>query len=548
MTAAAAMPRVSSRNAWITLVAMTLASSMILVDQTAVPLASPDVVLGLHGNLADGQWILTANILPLAAFLVLGGRLGDVLGLRRVFLVGAVTFACATALAGAAQDMTWVISARALQGLAAAVMMPTSVAITSAVWPRERRGYALGILAGASAFFAALGPVLGGVLTAIDWRLVFLINVPLAVGAIVLTLLGTPDLTPDPSARRGIDWFGGITLAVAMVGLVYGLSEGQPEGWASPITVGPLVLSVVAFAVFAWWQGRAPVPLIDLRLFRRLNLLASTISQVLAGMLELGLGYLLPFYLLLVVGVGPVTAGLALIPGTIPIILAGPLAGRAFDRFGGRWPLTAGFLVLAVSGVLLALGAGGESAVGLIPGLLAQGLGLGIVLTVNDPVGMNAVDDNDQGMAAGVINTAEQVGGAIGIAGLAAIQLGTYFHLLYQRLARADIAVTPERAQIARDFIAQAEVRGLRNVPNNGTPNQVIHILIDAHARSFQAAFYVSAIIGVLGAVAFLGLVRKSPRTLDHPIFSRRSRWTLANAGATTPGLTRVSPVDQPSA
>ena len=145
------------RGMWLTLIAMTLASSMILVDQTAVPLASPDVVLGLGGNIADGQWILTANILPLAAFLVLGGRIGDLLGLRRVFLCGAMLFAVATALASAAQSMAWIISMRVVQGSAAALMMPTAVAITSAVWPKQRRGYALGVLAGGSAFFAALG-------------------------------------------------------------------------------------------------------------------------------------------------------------------------------------------------------------------------------------------------------------------------------------------------------------------------------------------------------------------------------------------------------
>src|SRR5262249_23499904 len=144
----------------------------------------------------------------------------------------------------------WVICARALQGTAAAVMMPTSVALTSVVFPKERRGYALGLLAGASAFFAALGPVVGGLLTAIDWRLVFLVNVPLALGAIVLTWTNTPDIRPDAANSRSIDWFGALALAVAMVGLVFGLSVGQSNGWLSPITVVPLVLAVVALAVF----------------------------------------------------------------------------------------------------------------------------------------------------------------------------------------------------------------------------------------------------------------------------------------------------------
>ena len=212
-------------------------------------------MLGLGGNIADGQWILTANILPLAAFLVLGGRIGDLLGLRRVFLCGAMLFAVATALASAAQSIAWIISMRAVQGSAAALMMPTAVAITSAVWPKQRRGYALGVLAGGSAFFAALGPVLGGVLTAVSWRLVFLINVPLALAAIALTLAGTPDLPPEAENRSGIDWVGTTLFAVAIVGMIYGLSRGQPDGWTSSSTLLPLAISAAAFVISPEWSG-----------------------------------------------------------------------------------------------------------------------------------------------------------------------------------------------------------------------------------------------------------------------------------------------------
>lgn len=532
----------SGRNQWLCLVAMTLASSMILVDQTAVPLASPDVVLDLSGTLDGGQWILTANILPLAACLVLGGRIADVVGLRRAFVVGGVVFAVATALAGAAQNYPWMIAARVLQGLAAAVMMPTSVAITSAVWPKERRGYALGILAGASAFFAAIGPVLGGVLTAVDWRLVFLINVPLAVGAVVLALISTPPLTRKDTGPARIDWWGGALFAGAMVGLVYGLAQGQPEGWTSWATVLPLVGAVVFAGLFVVAERRAAQPLIDAKMFDHLNFTASTISQLIAGMLELGLGYLLPFYLLLVVGVGPVTAGLVLIPGTVPIILAGPLAGRLFDRIGGRWPLTLGFVVLAVSGVALGVGVSGESAVALIPGLILQGIGLGVVLTVNDPVGMNAIDDSEQGQAAGIINTAEQVGGAIGIAILSAVQLGYYFNHLYERLAVQNIVPSAAQAQEVHDYIAQAEQFGLRNVPTTPVVQKVYDDLVQAHAQSFQFTFYLSAVLALVGAVASAALVRKVPVTIAGRVFTRRSRWVLANAGATTPALTRRPP------
>lgn len=532
----------SRRDQWLSLVAMTLASSMILVDQTAVPLASPDVVLDLSGNLTGGQWILTANILPLAACLVLGGRVADVVGLRRAFVVGGVVFAVATILAGAAPTYPWMIGARVLQGLAAAVMMPTSVAITSAVWPKVRRGYALGILAGASAFFAAIGPVLGGVLAAVNWRLVFLINVPLAVGAVVLALISTPPLDRKDSGPARLDWVGGALFAAAMVGLVYGLAQGQPEGWTSWATLLPLSAAVLFAGLFVLAERRAVQPLIDASLFGHRNFTASTVSQLIAGMIELGLGYLLPFYLLLVVGVGPVTAGLVLIPGTVPIILAGPLAGRLFDRIGGRWPLTLGFVVLAASGVALGVGVAGESAVALMPGLVLQGIGLGVVLTVNDPVGMNAIDDSEQGQAAGIINTAEQVGGAIGIAILSAIQLSYYLDRLYERLAAERIVPTAAEVEQVHVYLAQAEQFGLRNVPTTPVVRAVYNDLIQAHAQSFQVIFYVSAALALIGAVASAALVRSVPVAVAGRVFSRRSRWVLANAGATTPALTRRPP------
>lgn len=521
---------------------MTLSSSMILVDQTAVPLASPDAIKHLGGGVSEGQWLMTANILPLAALMVFGGRLGDLFGLRRVFLWGAILFAVATTLMGAAQDMPWAIAARVLQGTGAALMMPTALAIVSAVFPEESKGSALGILAGASAFFAALGPVLGGALTSIDWRLVFLVNVPLALLAIFLTLRATPPLAPDPDAPRDLDLPGVGTFALAIGALVFGLSQGAIEGWGEPVTVIPIALGLALLPVFVWVERRAANPMIDFRLFRHENFLASNISQFLAGMVELGLGYLTPFFLLLVVGVSPAAAGVALIPATIPIILAGPLAGRAFDRFGGRWPLFFGFLCLAASGVVLALTVSQESAVALIPGLLLQGLGLGIVLTVNDPTGLTAVPPEDSGEAAGMINTSEQLGGALGIGILTAVELGVNFHVLEDKFAEQGIHPTPEQFDQGRDLIVQAEQSGLHQVAGGKLLELIEPDVVASHVSAFEVTFAASAAIALLGAIFSLLLVRKGDRTVKGPIFSRRSRWIFASQGR-SPAITRRPPV-----
>ena len=530
------------KGATVTLAATTLASSMILVDQTAVPLATPDVLADLNGALAEGQWILTANILPLAALMVLGGRLGDLLGLRRVFLVGALIFTAATAAAGAAQGMPMLIAARVVQGTGAALMMPMAVAITSAVYPKERRGWALGILAGASAFFAALGPVLGGLLTSIDWRLVFWINVPLAVVTVLLTLSATPAFRPGDGSRPKIDYLGTVTFGLGIAALVLGLSQGQADGWDSAATVVPLTASVLLLVAFVIIEFRVASPLLEFRLFRHLNFLASNVSQFLAGMIELGLGFLMPFYLLLVVGVSPAAAGIALIPATIPIILAGPLAGRAFDRVGGRIPLVAGFLVLSASGFALAAAAGEQSVGALTPGLLLQGLGLGVVLTVNDPTGLSAVPENDRGQAAGTINTTEQLGGAVGIAALTAIEVGAAERISYERLADRGIEPTAAQVEKFKEFLLEAEQEGRANVPID---SEVIRFAVRdnvlAHVDSFRITFLTAAGIALLGALTCFILVRREDRLYEAPVFSRRSRWFWATAGL-GPGITRHPP------
>ncbi len=533
---------VSHAAMWVTLVAMTLSNSMILVDQTAVPLATPDAIRDLGGSLSESQWLLTANILPLAAFMVLGGRLGDLFGLRRIFLTGGFVFMVSTAMAGSAQDLPWMICARVAQGSGAAMMMPTAVAIVSEVFPRERRGTALGVLAGGSAFFAALGPVFGGLLTSIDWRTVFWVNVPLAAVTIGLTARFTPPLRRDESGDRpGLDFPGVVTFAFGTAVLIFGLSQIEDTSLEAPQVWIPVALGALALATFVAIELRVANPMLDFRLFRHLNFLASNISQILAGSIELGLGFMLPFFLLLVVGVSPAIAGIALIPATVPIMLAGPLAGRAFDRMGGRAPLVFGFVVLAASGVALGLAAPERAIPWLVPGLVLQGIGLGVVLTVNDPTGLNSVPDEDQGQAAGMINTSEQLGGALGIAILAAVEVGYYKHIVFDRLADRGVHPTSEQVERFTQFIAQAEQHGLSHVHQSRLVRSTIDVATQSHVDSFQLMFFITAAIALAGAAACLLLVRRGDPVTTGPVFSRRSRWVSSNVGR-TPGITRRPP------
>jgi Major Facilitator Superfamily len=374
-----------------------------------------------------------------------------------------------------------------------------------------------------------------------------LINVPLAITTVVLTLWATPDFRPAEGRRPKIDYLGTATFGLGIAALVLGLSQGQDDGWTAPDVLVPLGASVLLLLAFVVVELRVDQPLLEFRLFRHLNFLAANISQFLAGMIELGLGFLMPFYLLLVVGVSPAAAGIALIPATIPIILAGPLAGRAYDRVGGRVPLVAGFLVLAASGATLAALASEQTVAALVPGLFLQGIGLGVVLTVNDPTGLAAVPEKDRGQAAGTINTTEQLGGAVGIAALTAIEVGAAEHITYDRLSERGINVTGDEIDQFKEFLLRAEEAGRANI---AADSEVVRTAIDdnvlAHVDSFEITFVSTAGIALLGALVCFLLVRREDRLYEAPVFSRRSRWFWASAGA-GPGITRRPPEDDDS-
>jgi MFS family permease len=274
---------------------MTLANAMILVDQTAVPLALPNIIRDFGVGSQQVQWVLNASLLPLAGLLVLGGRLGDVFGRRRVFITGAVVFTSASAAGGLAPAFGVLLGCRVLQGAGGALMLPNTVAIVSAAFPAKDAGRALGLMGGAAAVAGALGPTVGGALTAaLSWRAVLLVNVPLAVLAVAGTLRAVPPGTAVKE-RPHIDLAGTILLTVALIGLVFGLSQSQAWGWASPGVLVPLIVSVCAGAAFLLVERASASPLMDLQLLRRHpNYLGSTVSQFIAGMAEMGLALVRP--------------------------------------------------------------------------------------------------------------------------------------------------------------------------------------------------------------------------------------------------------------
>jgi EmrB/QacA subfamily drug resistance transporter len=493
------------------LVAMTLANAMILVDQTAVPLALPDIMEAFDTGTKQVQWVLTASLLPLAGLLVFGGRLGDLIGLRRVFLAGAALFVTASAVGGMAPSLEVLLGARVAQGIGGAMILPLSVAIVSAAVPAAERGRALGTMGGAAAVFAALGPTIGGVLTAaISWRAVLLINVPIAILAIAMTLRYVSGRRPDPARRERIDGRGTALLSIALAGLVFGLSQSQLWGWDSPGVIAPLAVSVLAAAGFVVHERTAANPLVDFALLRRRNYLGATLSQLLSGMAEIGLGVIFPLLLILNLTMSPALAGLALIPTTLPMIAVAPLAGRWYDRAGGRPPLVTGFFLLALSGVLMAIAAGTDDYIDLLPGLLLYGVGLSLVLTVNDPVALDMIRERDHGQASGVSATAEQFGGALGIAVLYSVFHSAYLNDFRDQVADRGLpTLSSSKLVELRDAIDHAESTGLDPSTFDPSVHQYLFAAEHASNHGYSVTFAVVAVLALVAACLVAWLVRR---------------------------------------
>ena len=501
-----------NRKLWV-LVAMTLANAMILVDQTAIPLALPDIIQTFHVSTNAAQWVINASLLPLAGLLVLGGRLGDVLGRRKVFLTGAVMFGGASAVGGLAPAYAILIAARVVQGTGGALMLPATVAILSAAYKPSERGKALGTMGGTAAVAGALGPTIGGVLTSVfSWRAVLLVCVPLLLTTVYLTLRFVPE-EAAVGTFADVDVAGAVLLCIALVALVFGLSQTQSWGVGS-LKVWALVgLAVLAFALFVIRERTASNPLMDFGLLRRHpNYLGASISQGLAGMAEMGLGVLLPLVLILNLGMAPAKAGLALIPTTVPMVLVAPLVGRWYDRAGGRPPLIVGFATLALSGLLLAIGVNQNGYLPLLPGLVVFGIGLAIVLTVNDPVTLDTIDAGNHGQASGVSATAEQGGGAIGIALLYAVFHYTYIDRLTDRIHQDPslAELTAASSHALKSAIIAAEATGLDPASFPSALRQYLKVARDASDWGNTVAFLLVAAFGIVGLVTSAVLVRKA--------------------------------------
>jgi EmrB/QacA subfamily drug resistance transporter len=408
----------NATNPWVVLVLICLAQFMVVLDATIVNVALPSIQKDLHLSEGNLQWIVNAYTLVFGGFLLLGGRAGDLLGRKRVFLVGLVIFTGASLLDGLASSEGMLIGARALQGLGAALISPAALSIISTTFAEgAERARALGVWAAIAIGGSAVGLILGGVLTQyFSWPWIFFVNVPVGIVAFFLSLRLIPE-SRDELAHRSYDVAGAVTVTGGLMALVYAIVGAQSAGWGSPKTIGFFVLSAVLLTAFVAIELRAKSPLVRLSIFRIRSLLTANISMFLAASGIFAMFFFNTLYLQRVLDYGPLKAGLAFLPFTAGIMVSAGLASQFAPRVGVR-PVAAVGMLLTTAGLLLLtqLPVHGSYVADVLPAILLSSLGMGAVFMPLTLIATTGLDDEDQGLASGIFNTSQQIGGALGLA------------------------------------------------------------------------------------------------------------------------------------
>ena len=421
----------SGQGRWV-LLATVLGSAMASIDATVVGIALPAIGHDFHTSLATLQWVVTAYTLTLAGLLLFAGALGDKYGRKLVFLIGVVWFAVASLLCAVAPGSGFLIAARAVQGIGAALLTPGSLAIIEASFRPDDRSRAIGAWSGLSGVGVAIGPFLGGwLIQAVSWRLIFVINLPLAALVVAVALRHVPE-SRDPAATGKLDVTGGALVTLGLVGLTYGLIEGPAKGWTKPAPLAALLAGLVLLAAFVAWERRTPEPMLQLSLFRSMqftsaNILTFIVYGALGGAL-----FLLPIQLIQVSGYTPLQAGVSLLPITVIMLLLSARSGALAGRIGPRLQMSVGPVVIGLGlALFVRIGPAGNYLSEVLPALVVFGLGLATNVAPLTSTVLAAAPAEQAGMASAINNDVARAAGLIAVAVLpAAAGLGgdAYLH------------------------------------------------------------------------------------------------------------------------
>ena len=415
--------RLASTNALLAVVC--LAQFMIILDVSIVNVALPSIRGGLHFSTTGLQWVVNAYTLTFAGLLMLGGRSADLLGRRRVFLVGTAMFALSSLICALASSRGLLIGARGMQGIAGAITSPATLSIITSTLPEGReRNRGLALWGAMGALGASSGALLGGVLTqTFGWQAIFAVNIPLGAIVVGLGLLAIPSIAPVATATRHFDALGAALVTSGLIAVTFGIVRTDTLGWGSPGVLAPLALGVALLAAFMYVEARvAPAPLVPLSIFRIRRLRAANLIVVLLYAANFPAFFFVTLYLQQVLHYSAIEAGLAFLPWTLAIFTGSTLAPRAVARFGTRPVITAAMLASAAGMALFTGIAPGQTYAGaILAGALLTALGMGFTLVPSTIVAMQGVPGAQSGVASGLLNTSRLMGGALGLAILSTI-------------------------------------------------------------------------------------------------------------------------------
>lgn len=418
-----------SDNKWVILALLALAQFMVVLDVAIVNIALPSIARDLHFTPNNLQWVITAYTLTFGGFLLLGGRAADIYGRRRVFIGAVTAFTIMSLLCGTAQTETQIIIARAFQGLAGAFMSPAALSIVISEFREgKERNAAFGVWAAVSAGGAAVGVLLGGILTQyLGWRWNFFVNVPVGIFVVLAAIRLLPHHIGEENKKLKLD-LGGATLATGgLMSLVFGLSKAPTNGWDSTTVWGFIILGILLLLGFTFSERRSDHPMLPLTLFRIRNVLGANAAFLVIACTMFSMFFFLTLYVQQVLGYAPAKAGLCFLPVSFIIAIMSGIVSKAVAKVGYKPPMNLGPLVLAIGLYTIAatMKVGGNYWHNVFPGLAIAACGMGLTFVSGTLAATSGVPKHFSGIASGVLNTSQQVGGAIGLAILSAVAFST---------------------------------------------------------------------------------------------------------------------------
>jgi EmrB/QacA subfamily drug resistance transporter len=522
---------------WWTLGAMCFALFMIMLDNTVVNVALPSIQQDLGASISGLEWTVSGYTLSFAVLLATGGRLGDIFGRRRIFLIGVVIFAVSSATAGLAPDATFLVVSRIVQGIGAALMMPGTLSIITDVFPAHERGKAMGTWAGVSALALAIGPVLGGFLTEhVSWRAIFYINVPVAIGAVLATLFAVRE-SRDTSVGRDVDYAGVAVLTAGLTALVLALVEGNSWGWGSAQIVALIAVALISLPLFVAVENRVKAPIVQFKLLSDRDFLGAIVVASVISFAMLGVFFFLALYMQDILGYTPLEAGIRFLPSTLMIVAIAPIAGRLSDRFGPRWLIGGGLLIVAASLFSFSGIAVDSSYLDLLPGFMLLGIGIAMTMSPMTSAAMNAVPVQKAGIASGVLSMFRMVGGSLGVAVTGAIFQGLVSSRLDSLLTGSGISAA-DRSEISEQ-LGSGSVSGALKGLDPAQAKEASAAGSEAFVYALGHAMSVSAAVALVGAVIGVVAIRAK---------SKKGSTLEETEAALNPGGSAVTAIEEAGA